>query len=196
MTLHVAKAREELYELWQSRTNKWTGAEHQSFASTEDYYGFCAAKDWIQDTSEVLICHRRNGFSAEPMSAYLEFWGVLQAAVVQQDAIRELHRVIKEENLPKQCINSAWTKLRNLRNLAVGHPTRHDHLKPLTRSVTSRHEKSYENIELIVYGTGVNDRQGNVKIERINLGELLDLYDFEAGRIIEQLHSALEKKLE
>ena len=46
----------------------------------------------IQDTGEAAWTHMEGDFSKDPMRAYLEFWGVMQAIEIQQDAIFQLHR--------------------------------------------------------------------------------------------------------
>jgi hypothetical protein len=61
------------------------------------------------------------GFSKNPMLAYLEFWGVMQAVVMQQDAICELHKAVTGK--PPQVRDLVlWWKIRHKRDLCVGHP--------------------------------------------------------------------------
>jgi len=47
----------------------------------------------IQDTGEAVAHHMAGDFSGS-LRAYLEFWGVMQAIFIRQDAISELHRVV------------------------------------------------------------------------------------------------------
>ncbi len=56
---------------------------------------------------------------------YLVVWGVLQAFIIQQDAIRKLHRMFVESKGTDD-FNSkftAWRELRKLRDATAGHPT-------------------------------------------------------------------------
>jgi hypothetical protein len=47
----------------------------------------------IQDTGESVAAHLECGFSSDPLSTYIEFWGVMQAIFIQ-DAICELHKAV------------------------------------------------------------------------------------------------------
>jgi len=52
----------------------------------------------LQDTSESLYVHRIKGFANDPHEAYIEFWGVMQAIFIQQDAISELYEAVTSKN--------------------------------------------------------------------------------------------------
>lgn len=41
----------------------------------------------------------KKGFSEDPHEAYLKFWGVMQAIIIQQDSICELYWAINDEKL-------------------------------------------------------------------------------------------------
>ena len=61
------------------------------------------------------------GFSSDPWLAYIEFWGVMQAIFIQQDAIKEIYEAVigSKLQISKQ---SGWWKVREIRNLCAGHP--------------------------------------------------------------------------
>jgi len=66
------------------------------------------------------------GLSKEPGGFILVLYGVLQAVIVNQDALNELHRVFMGGPfIPAKL--SAWREIRTLRNLIAGHPARHTH---------------------------------------------------------------------
>ncbi len=58
---------------------------------------------------------------------YLATWGVLQAFIIQQDAIRELHSMfvapVKKKGFKSEF--KAWHELRSLRDATAGHPVGH-----------------------------------------------------------------------
>lgn len=68
----------------------------------------------MQDTAEALWSHRRRDFSASAMTAYIEVWGVMQAVVIQQDALLELAAAL---GAPKPASGPAWDTIRDFRNL-------------------------------------------------------------------------------
>ena len=64
---------------------------------------------------------------------YLVVWGVLQAFIIQQDAVRELHHMFVEPT-KKKGFGSAfknWHELRGLRDATGGHPTSPAHASSL-----------------------------------------------------------------
>jgi hypothetical protein len=178
--------------LWHENTSKWWSESHQGFGSADQHLAFCAAKDWLQDTAEVLWVHRRQGFNEDPHLAHLEFWGVLQAAFIQQDAISELHYSLTgNREFGNNEKSAAWSEIRDLRNLAVGHPTRRGQgIKPKTRCVSGQAKKSYDRIPLQV------SEGANVQTQTVDLGSLLDKYDEDAAQIMECLYSKLETQLD
>ena len=86
----VATIRDAFSEFWHHHASHWMKQRHCGFSTGDQYQAFCIAKDQIQDTAEAMLCHRRRGFSPDPFAGYVEFWGVVQAVVLQQEAIREM----------------------------------------------------------------------------------------------------------
>ena len=129
----------------------------------------------LQDSTESLRVHRKRGFSGDPHLGYIEFWGVMQAVTIQQDAIREVHKAITGEypdtkSLPK------WNEVRDFRHILVGHPAKRDRGSPLSRTFMGRDFGNYDAINFEKYEQGVGTSN-----HEINLGDLLDEYDQEAG---------------
>ncbi len=57
------------------------------FKNEEIYSAYYISMYLIQDTYGAILAHQKKGFSEEPLLAYIEFWGVMQAIVIQQDSI-------------------------------------------------------------------------------------------------------------
>ncbi|GKY88550.1 hypothetical protein [Sinisalibacter aestuarii] len=168
--------RDEISEYW-LKSDKHLAEPTYGFDTADHYDAFCIAKDWLQDTSEAIMAHRKAGFSGDPLLAYIEFWGVLQAVIVHQDAICELDYSVSEtrKKASELLSGNASQEIRQLRNLAAGHPTLNaSRLNGPARSVTGRLEKTYDQIDLMVSG------DSNVRIAKINLGKMIDRYDAEA----------------
>ena len=83
----------------------------------------------IQDTGEAVCTHMIRGFSSDSMQAYLEFWGVMQAVDIQQDAIFQIHKATVGAGLTIPA-GSAWAQLRDTRHLCAGHPASRKHGVP------------------------------------------------------------------
>jgi hypothetical protein len=79
-----------------------------------------SALDVIDDTECAIVSYEQHfGKPMQFASGYLQVYGVLQALVVQQDAVRE---VAKALNLPTE-LSPVLKEIRDVRNMAVGHPT-------------------------------------------------------------------------
>ena len=177
--------RDELSKYWHGQTSVWIKLPHCGFLTGDRYSAFCVAKDWLQDTGEALLVHRRQGFSPDPHQGYIEFWGILQATFVQQDALAELHYAVTGCKV-KTLGGPAWKTMRDLRNLAVGHPTRKDRPTPqLLRCVAGRQTMSYDSISVMIEIDGTRSHT------TINLGQRLDEYDGEAAAILRDLFAQL-----
>ena len=106
--------------------------------NANDYAAYYTAMYLIQDTYDALYTHRGRGFSASTI-AYIEIWGVLQATVIQQDSLEELYRAITGKPIDKSKFCS-WEKLRKLRHVCAGHPSKKSRPKsePVTRTFMGR----------------------------------------------------------
>ncbi len=80
----------------------------------------CSSMDALEDTELAISAYVRSGFPAEDGEKYLLTYGVLQALFVQQDAMTNLCAA-----LGILCdLDPSLKVVRNIRNDAVGHPTR------------------------------------------------------------------------
>lgn len=100
-------------------------AKKHFFASKnrDAYAAYYTSMYLLQDTGEALYVHLQRGFSKDPLLAYIEFWGVMQATQIQQDALRELYRAVSGIGRERR-VRPAWLKLRDFRNLVAGHPAK------------------------------------------------------------------------
>ena len=174
----VALIRSQIYDFFQSSH----ACQTHFFAPTREemYVAYYNSMYLLQDTTEALITHRKRGFSkTEPLLSYLEFWGVLQAAIIQQDVIAELSEAVAEQPFNARSAGlSAWVELRELRNICAGHPAKKDRpkLQPTARSFMGR---SFGNYECIVYERW--EQGGGTTHPTVKLGALMDTYALEAA---------------
>lgn len=185
----IAELRAEIYDYFQA------SASCQKFfldSSHDDKYAaYYNSMFLLQDTTESLMLHRENGFSSNPLTAYLEFWGVMQAAIVQQDAIVEIYEVIVGSALNDKAIDlRAWRDLRELRNLCAGHPAKKNRprTQPLVRTFMGRMFGDYNGI------TYERWQQGVVSHPLVPFGTLLGNYASEAGTQLETVLVAMKER--
>jgi hypothetical protein len=145
----------------------------------DDYAACSTSMSLIQDTGEAVEAHLGVDFSSDPMRAYLEFWGVMQAIFVQQDAIHELHRVIAGARpiLPQ---GSAWARLREVGNTCAGHAADRCTGVPTTqRTFMGRAFGKYDRITYELW-----EASGRTRHPTFNLRRMIHDYDDEAGHIL------------
>jgi len=188
MMERIIRTREAIYNYFHSST------ECQKFffdlANEEKFAAYYNSMYLLQDTTESLWNHRQSGFSENPLQAYLEFWGVMQAVFIQQEAIAEICEIVTGQRLNPWSIK-AWAEIRSVRNVCAGHPAKKDIPKtaPLTRSFMGRGFGGYDEIvyEQWQQGSGTTH-------PRIKLGALLDEYAIEAEALLNTVLSAMKKR--
>jgi len=144
----------------------------------------------IQDTGESLSEHRKRDFSHDPYVSYLEFWGVMQAIIIQQDAIRELHRAITETSpvVPKP---SPWWRMREFRIQSAGHPAGRTFGVPAPqRSFMGRTGRSYARVQYELWDA----HTCQTTHPTINLGHMLDEYDLQAAGLLANILRSMKQQ--
>lgn len=147
----------------------------------------------LQDTGEALWTHRRREFSPSVMMAYIEFWGVVQAVIIQQDALVELAASV---GAPAVSRGVAWKDIRDFRNLLVGHPanktsgSKTQGCKGTMRSFMGRQEKTYSELTYELWDGGAQ----KVSHPRVDLGKMIDAYEAEAAGHLEAVLGHLRRE--
>jgi hypothetical protein len=146
-------------------------------AHNEEFVAYYNSMYLLQDSTESLSQHRERGFATDALLRYLEFWGVTQAVIIQQDAIAQIYEVVFGKPLDTKNLQY-WGKIRELRNVCVGHPAKKALPKhPLSRSFMGRHFGDYD---LITYELWTQGSRDPAPHPRVPLGALLDACAAEA----------------
>lgn len=184
----IAKIREQIYDYFQG--NETCKKFFFDNAQSERYAAYYTSMYLLQDTTEGLFDHRKKGFSDDPLKAYIEFWGVMQAVIIQQDSICELYEAVTKSKLDTRSLKS-WQTLRSLRNICAGHPAKKDRPKslPLSRTFMGRNFGGYLSLTYEQW-----QRQGGISHPTVNLGELMDQYSEEAkNNLLKTLQSLTQQ---
>lgn len=172
----VLTAREKIYDHIQNLS-----ACHWSNRATHDeYITYCVAKDTIQDTGETLMVHRQRGFSPDRYERYFEYYGILQAVYMQQDAVSALHKLFVGAALDV-ADKASWNQIRGLRNDTAGHPVGR-------KRFLNRNAIGYDRVNYSWWPEGSRFP----KSEDIALATLMDSYAAEATEVLKQLNQELE----
>lgn len=184
---HVSSIRQQIADHWQARLPPGGVL----FAHDDAFAAFYTSKYLIQDTAEAVGIHMTAGFSGDSHAAYIEFWGVMQALIIQQDAIVELHKSIcgTEPVLTKP---SPWFEIRDLRNRCAGHPASNTRSSRGTtlRSFMGRMFGGYEQIMYEQYDSAA----GKTTHPKVNLRKLINDYDNQAAGILSTVLAEVKRK--
>jgi hypothetical protein len=159
------------------------------FSSDDAYAAFYTSKYLIQDTAESIHSHMQRGFSKDPMAAYLEFWGVMQAIIIQQDAVCELYRSVVGGMPATQGLTS-WGALRNFRNSCAGHPAKKNAKGGSMRSFMGRGSWTYERVMYEQWDSATGARTHPT----FNLKALIHSFDAEAASVLSHVFNELRRK--
>lgn len=188
LNLKLLDARSKIYDQFQGSS---VGPGYFFLPENADSYAaYYTSMYLIQDTGESVMVHMDKGFSPNAMSAYLEFWGVMQAISIQQDAIFELHKSVIGSNPPVHS-SSSWLKLRKTRHRLAGHPAKRTHGVPGTqRAFMGRLFGNYEEIRYELWDKST----GQITHPTINLRQMIIDYDKEASTILDNVLSDMKSK--
>ena len=133
----VSEVRDKIYNHFQSTPACFDYIS----ARPADFAAYTTSMFLIQDATDALIVHRRRGFSDDGLFAYIEFWGVMQAVIIQQDAIVEVHRVLCGRK-PTTGEMPHWLEIREMRNQLAGHPALSERDATNRKRIKAKKEKN------------------------------------------------------
>jgi hypothetical protein len=184
---HFLEVREAIYNHFHGSS---AGPDFFFKAENRDRYAaYYTSMYLLQDSGEALCLHRQRGFNKQQLQAYLEFWGVMQALIIMQDAIGELYYAVIgiKLNIGK---DSAWNKLRDLRNKSAGHPAKRDRNAPLMRTFMGRNFGDYPSVTMEVWDAKAETRSH----PRHNLAAMMDAYETEVVGHLQQILDDMQQK--
>jgi hypothetical protein len=151
----------------------------------DEWYALCVAMDTLEDSCLALQYYEASGIGDEYGERYLKLYGLLQAVFLQQDSIRQLYRTFVGTHLESDS-HSAWMRIRDLRNLTVGHPIEKRDKTGTKRCFISRVTIETDEFRLRVW----NKDEGRYEFEDVDLKHLYESYKSEAIEHLEEVHRA------
>lgn len=157
----------------------------------DDWNRLTTAMDLLGDTALALQRYEIQGFGDEDGTKYLLFYGTFQALVLQQDSIRELYSIFCEKQLIPDT-NSAWMRIRELRNLAAGHPIDKKGTPDTgnLRIFVSRISISESGFDLII----CEETTANTRAESVSLRQPYEVYKNEALNYLDEIRKAQKRR--
>ena len=151
-------------------------------AHLDEWNALCVAMDTLGDSCLALGYYEASGIGKEDSEKYLKLYGLLQAIFLQQDSIRQLNRVFLGSDLQSDS-DSAWKKIRDLRNLTVGHPIEKREKAGTKRCFISRVTIRTGGFQLLIWNS---DKEQN-EFEDVDLQSLYKQYKLEAVKHLESI---------
>ena len=184
--MNVLDVRTEIYDQFQGSSA--CTAHFLLPANKDAYAGYYTSMYLIQDTGEAIMDHMGRGFSQDPMRAYLEFWGVMQAIVIQQDAICQIYQAVVG-HAPSIKSGSHWRQIRDKRNLCAGHPAKRAYGVPAPqRTFMGRGFGNYNCIKYELWDASTGQTTHPV----FNLRQMIQAYDAEASIMLNHVLSTMK----
>ena len=151
----------------------------------DEWNALCVAMDTFGDSCLAMEYYEDAGIGDETGEKYLKLYGLLQAIFLQQDSIRQLYQIflVKGKDLSPNS-DSAWMKIRDLRNLTVGHPIEKRDKSKTKRCFISRVTVDSDGFQLIIW----NKDKGQDEFEDVDLKSLYEMYKSEAINHLESIY--------
>ena len=151
----------------------------------DEWNALCVAMDILGDTCLSLEYYEASGIGDEYGEKYLKLYGLLQAIFLQQDSIRKIYRIFLGSKLQPNP-DSAWKRIRDLRNLTVGHPIEKKHKTETKRCFISRVTIHSGGFQLIIWNKNKEEKE----FEELNLKSLYEKYKTEAIEHLKSIYQA------
>jgi hypothetical protein len=133
--------------------------------SVADWHTLCSALDVIRDTELAFAAYADWGEISDVGGRYLLVYGVLQALLLQQDAVKKVCEVFQSP----LSFSPSMNKIREIRSDSIGHPMSRKKDKIDKANFIQRVSLSYDGFALM---TVLSD--GKYSFQSVNIPELMD----------------------
>ena len=146
----------------------------------------CSCLDVVGDIELAFCAYEEMLDSPQPGSSYILAYGFLQALFVQQDAVRNLHEALGISWEPDPLL----AKIREVRNDAIGHPTKRGGGQGKSFSFISRPSITKSGFQLMT----IVPNQERPILRQVSLKDLLDTQHNQLKKALTALLQALQKE--
>jgi hypothetical protein len=152
------------------------------------WHQLCASLDVIGD-SQLAIAAYANAPGSDDGAVYLAIYGLLQACFLQQDAIHNLCEALDLDDSYKD--HPELMAVRELRNDAVGHPTKRGSKSAYRYYSISRFTMSKLGFQMLVHGVN-----GFIEFKDVSLGAAITDQRTYVGKLLASILAKLETEWE
>ncbi|KKP37306.1 hypothetical protein A2483_00030 [Candidatus Peregrinibacteria bacterium RIFOXYC2_FULL_33_13] len=157
---------------------------------TSEWNLLCCSMDTFQDTALALRYYETINLHWKKVGKnILIFYGILQAIFLQQDAVKNLHKIFLNEKLEIHKMPNL-NKIRNFRNKFTGHPLECKQDKTIYRSIIA--PMTLSNHKNIILGSW-DDTNKKAGYETIDFKEIYKEYKQETKSILKKIIETMKK---
>jgi len=149
----------------------------------DEWETLCVSMNILGDTCLALEYYEASGIGDEYGEKYLKLYGMLQAIFLQQDSIRRIYQVFLKSDLQPDS-DTAWMRIRELRNLTVGHPVEKRDKDETKRCFVSRVTIQNNGFQLMIW----NKEKEQKEFEDVNLKSLYEEYKTDAIEYLKSIY--------
>lgn len=145
-----------------------------------------SALDILGDTQLAIESYPKFEQVKSPGECYILIYGILQALLIQQDAVKSICKLFKIKfNLPKPLV-----EIRKIRNSSSGHPISQKEYNVIKSSFINRWSMSSSAFQIIdVFSNGEEHKN-----QFISIPDLITVQNEHISEILEQIVTELNKK--
>ncbi len=162
-----------------------------SLVGTPEWYQVTSSLDMIEDMEQAIRAYEE---LEEPSQAllYLATVGVLQSLFVQQDAVTHLIEGLgySADSFVDASQKAVLKDIREIRNQAIGHPTKRDRPKPTQYNYIIQHSLSARGFDILFYWEDGSQGSRSVDVTSLIAQQRLILKE-----ILEKVRNSLEQQI-
>ena len=135
------------------------------FKNLPKWNQLCSCLDVIEDSELAIEAYIVKKFDKNIGGNYLAVYGLLQAFIVQQDAVRHLCESLEMANPLKN--HSKLQDIRNIRNASIGHPTKKDRPQPTSYNFISQPTLKKDGFQLVSFFSDGTSEFKDISIRKL-----------------------------
>lgn len=147
----------------------------------------CTCMDTIEDAQEALDYYNKLDDFDSHSGGYLYIYGLLQSCFVQQDAVKDLYKILFEQDLKFEVGYQELEDIRNTRNDAIGHPTSRNRGK-------SFHSISRPTISKKKFDLLSDFKKGKMESNSIDLEKIINNQEKNINQILSNIIVTIKKE--
>ena len=163
-----------------------------SLSGTPKWFQITSSLDMIEDMEEAIKAYEELGEPPSRSLLYLATVGVLQSLFVQQDAVTHLVEGLgySQDTFLDDIQKAILKDIREIRNQAIGHPTKRDRPKPTQYNYIIQHTLSSKGFDILFHR-----EDGSQGSRSVNVPSLIDAQRSILTEVLKKVKESLKQQI-